>query len=170
MTTDEQKQANKETIDRLKKLQEAVQEITEKQTSQLQSKATKTFRDLVYMTWITFLLGLVLVASSFVLFALFQQKTPEVLGLGSLGVADWLALFFYKPMDRLQKANADFAQQVIILKSWALSVNLELLAMDVHKAETVITASKNIRAGTAQSAREIQEFIEKPEKERNAGD
>ena len=53
--------------------------------------------------WIAFVSGLFLIIIAIALFIL-GVGTPEVLGLASLGVGYWIALFVYKPMDRLQKA------------------------------------------------------------------
>jgi uncharacterized membrane protein (DUF106 family) len=159
MDDDERMEANKETVAKLKRLQDDIQTRTQKQMAVLQSKARKTFRDLRAMIWVTFLFGVVLIVAALLLF-LFQQRTLEVLGLGSLGVADWLALFLYKPMDRLQKANADFAQQVMILKSWVLATHLQLLAMNVNEPDTVRAAAKNVRTAAVEAARAIQEFVE----------
>lgn len=51
------------------------------------------------MIWIAFLLGLSLIMISMGLFLL-GVRTLEALGLGALGVGDWVAFFVYKPMDR----------------------------------------------------------------------
>ena len=159
MSDDERAEANRKTVETLKAVQAGIETTTSVQLDRVQVTTAKTFRALGRMIWITFAFGLALTVSSLLLF-IFYQRTLEVLGLGTLGVADWLALFFYKPMDRLQKANADFAQQLIILKSWVLSVNLQLLAMRVNDPPTVIEAAKNVQAATVESAESIQRFIE----------
>ena len=140
-------------------LQDTIHETALKQAGDLQDKAIKTFQELRYMTWVTFAFGLILLARSGLLSTLQPGKTVEALGLGALGVTDLIALFLYKPMDRLQKANSDLNQQAITLKSWALSVNLELLAMRVSEPDTVKTASKNIQSAGTESAKAIQEYI-----------
>jgi hypothetical protein len=90
----------------------------------------------------------------------FGEQTLEILGLSTIGVADWIALFLYKPMDRLQKANVDYVQQLTILKSWATSTNLQLRAMDITKPETVIAASNDIQNASIEIAKAFQKFIE----------
>jgi len=158
MTAKAQHDSNTTTISNVVKLQDLVQKLSEDKTNELQSKAKETFQNLTYMIWITFSLGLVLIAASLLLFV-FKGQTLNILGLGGLGVADFVALFFYKPMDRLQEADKDFVEQLIVLKSWALSVNLELLAMNVNDRDTVLTASKNIRTAASWSAHTLQDFL-----------
>lgn len=158
MKAEDQHKTNEETIAKVKEIQGAVQTFSVGKTKELQQKAAATFRNLTIMIWVTFVLGLVLILSSLLLFVV-KQQTLTILGMGGLGVADFAALFFYKPMDKLQDADKDFVEQLIILKSWALSVNLELLAMDANKRETVITASENIRKAATWSARTIQDLI-----------
>ncbi len=159
MTETQRKQANKETIKELLRLQKDITERTETQTSRAREKADKTYSDLRYMIWIAFLLGLILIIISVGLF-IFTERTLEVLGLSALGVADWLALFLYKPMDRLQKANADYAQQLTIMKGWATVINLQLLAMDITRPESVISAASDIQDASIEVAKAFQKFIE----------
>ena len=159
MTETQRRQANKETIRELLRLQKDITERTENQTMRARVKADKTYNDLRYMIWAAFLLGLSLIVIS-VGFFIFTERTLEVLGLSALGVADWLALFLYKPMDRLQKANADYAQQLTIMKGWATVVNLQLLAMDITRPETVISAASDIQDASIEIAKAFQRFIE----------
>lgn len=159
MTDQERLRKNAETVERLTGLEGEIEAKARAQMSLLEETARNTFRDLRAMIWVTFGFGLFLLLTSITLF-IFQERTLEVLGLSGVGIADLVALLLYKPMDRLQKANADFSQQVLILKSGALSPHLELLAMNVNDPATVIAASKNIRAAAVEMARAIQEFIE----------
>ncbi len=75
-------------------------------------------------------------------------------------MANLFALFLYKPMDRLQKANADFSQQIMILKSWVLATNLQLRAMDVNEPKSVISAAENIKGLAVELAKAIQTLLE----------
>jgi hypothetical protein len=154
-----QQSSNDQTIAKVQEIQGKVQQLTLDKSKELQQKASRTFQYLTIMIWITFAIGLLLIAASLVL-SVFKQQTLTVLGMGGLGVADFVALFFYKPMDRLQEADKDYVEQLIILKSWALSVNLDLLAMDVNDPKTVIAASKDIRTAATWSAHTIQDFLQ----------
>jgi len=158
MKSEERATANVTTLTKVKELQDRVQKLGLDKSNELQAKASSTFKNLTYMIWTTFLIGIVLMATSLLLF-IFKQQTLTVLGMGGLGITDFVALFLYKPMDRLQEADKDFVEQLIVLKSWALSVNLELLAMDVNNPDSVRTASKNIRTAATWSAHTIQDFL-----------
>jgi hypothetical protein len=159
MTTAQRKAANDETIRTLLDLQKDIGERTESQTEKARKKADTTYRDLRFMVWGVFLFGLGLLIVAIGLF-IFEQRTLEVLGLGTLGVLDCIAIFLYKPMDRLQKANADYIQQFTILKGWATTINLQLLAMNVSEPESVITAANNIEKVSIIIAEAFQKFIE----------
>lgn len=159
MNVEERKQANEKTLRTLLDLQKDIGDRAETQTGRAQSKADRTYQDLRYMIWAAFLFGLGLTIVSLGLF-IFTERTLEVLGLSTLGVADWVAIFLYKPMDRLKKANADYVQQFTILKGWAASINLQLLAMDVTKSETVIAAARAIQDASIDVAKAFQKFIE----------
>lgn len=151
--------ANKKTIEEVKRLQRDINEMDAKLFPLLKEKAARTFRDLRAMVWVAFTIGVVLIVVSLLLF-IFQERSLEVFGLSTLGVADLFALFLYKPMDRLQKANADFSQQVMILKSWVLATNLQLRAMDVNEPKSVIIAAENIKGLAVDLAKAIQTLLE----------
>ena len=159
MDVEQRKEANEKTIKTLLELQKDIGERAETQIERAQKKADKTYCDLRYMIWAAFLFGLGLLIVSIGLF-IFTERTLEVLGLSTLGVVDWVALFLYKPMDRLQKANADYVQQFTLLKGWAASINLQFLAMDVTKPESVIRAAKNIHDSSVDIAKAFQKFVE----------
>lgn len=116
------------------------------------------------MIWIAFAFGLALVLLSTVLYVV-GQRTLSVLGLGSVGVADWIALFFYKPMDRLQAADKDFLQQIIVVKGWALAINLEMRAMKVNDPQSLLTASKDVRTITLFATHALQDFVANPQEQ-----
>ena len=63
-------------------------------------------------------------------------------------------------MDRLQKTNADYVQQFTILKGWATTINLELLAMNVEEPETITTVANSIQKASLDIAKTFQKFIE----------
>lgn len=160
-TVDKQKvdSANAETVDSLLKMVKDIQDISDKGTTEARQKASITFTDLRIMIWIAFALGLALIAVAIYLFV-FEERTLEVLGMSTLGIADWIALFVYKPMDRLQKANADYVQQFTILRGWAAFTNLQFLAMDSNNRESVRTAANSIQNGSLDAARAFAKYIE----------
>ncbi|MGD0329862.1 MAG: hypothetical protein ABSB40_05350 [Nitrososphaeria archaeon] len=149
---------NEETKKGLRNLQVAIENLADSKHEKLEANAARTFKELRWMIWITFAFGLGLVLTSVVFFVA-GKGTLSVLGLGSLGVADWLALFFYKPMDRLQEADKDYLQQMIVVKGWALSISLEMLAMKVDNYQSMIAASKNIRSATYFAVCSLNEFV-----------
>lgn len=151
--------ANAETVGTLIKMVKDIQDISDKGTQEAREKASITFMDLRIMIWIAFALGLALIAVAIYLFV-FQERTLEVLGMSTLGVADWIALFVYKPMDRLQKANADYVQQFTILRGWAAFTNLHFFAMDSKDRDSIRSAASSIQNGSLDAARAFAKYIE----------
>jgi len=149
-----------ETIEKLGKLKKEVEDKAKSRLESAEKKAERTFKDLRWMIWFAFGLGFALLVISMGTY-LFQKQTLEVLGIGALGSADLLALFLYKPMDRLQRASADLSQQLIILSAWAVAVNLHVLSVDPAQPDTARTAAKDIGTTAADLSRAIQEFVEK---------
>jgi hypothetical protein len=163
MTVQEREKANKESLAKLRKIHESVNKT---ELDELKSQSTKTFTQLKYMIWITFLFGFVLVLASLILslyMAFGGNVNGEVelpLGLGSLGIGDWITILLYKPMDRLQKANADFNETIMITASWVIAVNAFLLAMDVDKPDSLVQAAKDIQTATWRSLRDVQSIVQ----------
>lgn len=155
MSDEERLTANKSAI---KNLNDVRDHLNKTELAELDAKADKTFKELRWMIWITFVLGMGLIFTSIGL-SITGAKVELPLGLGTLGVADWLALLAYKPMDRLQQASADFSEQIMIEASWIMSVNLYLIAMNVDKPETVSKAANDIITATWRSAKDIGIFI-----------
>lgn len=158
MAHEEQLAVNRETVERLRALQTEIDRQTIPQMEKLQAAATRTFHQVRGVIWFVVGVGVFLLTASMWLFVT-QGRALEVLGVGSLGVADLVALFFFKPIDRLQKATADFAQQVMILKAWTSSVDLQLLAMDVNDPESLMATDKNLRGAAVQLAKALQETV-----------
>lgn len=113
----------------------------------IDAKADRTLTGIGVMCWATFALGVILIVTSLLLFVI-QGKTLDVLGLGGLGLADVVAILLYRPMDRLQEADANYAEQLMIVRGWALGVNLQLLAMDSSDAASVRQTASAIQSAT----------------------
>ena len=123
---------------------------------------------------IIFVLGLVLIVSAIVLIFLDvgsedTTKIGEAIALlvgGTLSEA--FGAYLYRPMRQLINSESDIMQQYIILTSWAIFLNLELLAMNVNKPETVVSAAKEISEQTLKHIKWMQEHVEtkKPEEEK----
>lgn len=158
---------NEATKKGLRRLQIEVENLATERKTSLEANARSVFRDLRVMIWVTFVLGFVLVALSVIWFA-FGKGTPSVLGMGAVGVADLFALFFYKPMDRLQSADKDYLQQIVVLKTWAISVNLEMLSMSFEDRQSLLDASKNVRSAGYFAASSLQDFVMHPPQEPSA--
>ncbi len=152
LTEPARREANKTAIDNVIEIHRS---LNKAELEELESRADRTFRELRFMIWVTFVLGLVLIGSSIILSA-YRGESLQVLGLGSLGVADTVALLIFRPMNRLQQANGDFTEQLMIVASWIIAINLYLLAMKYEVPNTLQDAAKNIITASWKSSRDIQ--------------
>ncbi len=158
MTDQQRRERNLEEIKSLQKNQEQLLSTV----SELRSKALRTFKGIEAMVWLTFAIGVMLIVISLGYYIL-ERQTIETLGFSAIGLADFATIFFYKPMDRIQSADANYSQQEMILNTWATATQLELIAMNVNEPDTVQRAAKNIENRTLQALREINSFVEPEE-------
>ena len=153
-----QDRMNDETIAQLMALQGELDRRSRAQMEALVASAAKTLVALKAMTWVVFAIGVFLLAFALALFAT-RGQSLDVFGIGALGIADFVSLFLFKPMEKLQSASADFAQQVVLLRAWSTSVILQLLAMDVRDRASVRESERGIRDAAVEMSKALQESV-----------
>lgn len=135
--------ANQATIEHCSNLQKGAHyEGIDKVTANLRSSADTAKRQLTVMAGVVFALGIFLFF--FAILLTLAGRTIDGLGLGSLGTANYVALFFWGPMDRIQNAEKEFMRQVVLLTNWSINVDLQLLAMKVGESASVTAAATNL--------------------------
>lgn len=84
----------------------------------------------------------------------------KTLGFGGTGMAAVLGTLFYRPMDRINQATANLAQEETLLRSWSITTDLELMAADMSKRPTVRAAAERLRRGAARLNRSVEGLVE----------
>ncbi|MGY5881807.1 MAG: hypothetical protein RTV31_16270 [Candidatus Thorarchaeota archaeon] len=109
-----------------------------------------------------FLIGLsvsLLVLSVFGIIASDSMTGLEIFGIGTLGIADLFGLFFYKPIEVSKRAMEDFAQTVILVQSWLLSIELILRGVDISDREMTMKAGALIQKVSAETVAALEKFL-----------
>jgi len=125
---------------------------------EIKKQADRTLLGLGIMTWAAFVLGLVLIGTSLALFII-QGKSLDVLGMGTIGLGDLVAILLYKPIDKLQESDLKFAQQLLVIRGWAMTVNLQLFAMDLNDAESVRKTADAIQSATEEYGKILSAMV-----------
>ena len=113
----EKERDESERVEDKKKFQERIDSIKNSIKS-LEKIGKKTFWDLRLMIWIVYIIGIVLIGLSIYNFLIDTSGSFVFLGMGTLGIVDIFAVLFYNPMNRLQKANSDLIQQIMVQISY----------------------------------------------------
>jgi hypothetical protein len=150
------KQENDRTLQAVVALQRRANDEHDEQT--IKENAQRTFLGLMVMSWAAFALGVVLIATSLAVFVV-QGRTFDALGMGTIGIADVVAVLLYQPMDRLQDADTHYAQQIMMLRGWALTVNLQLRAMVWEDPDSVRATAGNIQSATEEYAKILGQLL-----------
>lgn len=89
-----------------------------KKKAELEKLSKETFRNLKIMIWLVYILGFVLIGIA--IYNYFTSENGEfgTTIFGTLGIVDILGLLFYRPIDRLQKANSDLSQHIICISAF----------------------------------------------------
>ncbi|MDF1538438.1 MAG: hypothetical protein P1Q69_06010 [Candidatus Thorarchaeota archaeon] len=142
----------------LAKLEESV---SVEQSEEIQSRAFSTFTAIKWLSIASYMLGALLIVVPLLLIVVAPDIATmgvETFGITSLGIVDLLALIFYKPMDRIQRASGDFTQHMMIYSSWAMIVKMLMKEMKWKEGnlhDTVELLSKY----TKEHVESIQTFI-----------
>lgn len=81
---------------------------------------------------------------------------------GGLGVTDLVALFLFKPMERIHRLMGDMGQITVALNSFQINTALRLLQMDSTRRESVGEAAEAIGEYAERVVKTIQNYFESP--------
>ncbi|MEZ4727628.1 MAG: hypothetical protein R3E79_10895 [Caldilineaceae bacterium] len=77
-----------------------------------------------------------------------------------LGIANLLALYLYKPLERIQKLTADMGQITITFNSFQTQVALRLLGTNLQQRETMGEAATAVDATAETVLKQIRDYFE----------
>jgi hypothetical protein len=85
-----------------------------------------------------------------------------VLPMG-VGIGNLLALYLYKPLERIQKLMADMGQITITFNSFQTQVALRLIGTDIDRRETMGEAAMAVDATAEIVLNQIRDYFEEIE-------
>lgn len=77
-----------------------------------------------------------------------------------LGIANLLALYLYKPLERIQKLMADMGQITITFNSFQTQVALRLIGTNIHQRDTMGVAAKEVDHTAEIVLKQIRDYFE----------
>jgi hypothetical protein len=155
--------ANEATFDEVVRRQEEMRSAADERIGELVERTRSSMRWIKVLSLTTFVAGLAMLAMGMTL-AWTGQETPHKLwsglGLGGAGTAGVLGVLLYRPMDRINRASADLAQQETMLRAWSMGVDLELMAADTFERDTVRRAADRLRSSSRELSGAIERYVE----------
>ncbi|PSG96019.1 hypothetical protein BRD56_12625 [Thermoplasmatales archaeon SW_10_69_26] len=152
-------EANEETLAAAIEQQAKLRRRTHAQADELVERARTSMRWIRSLSLATFVVGIVLLGTALSL-AVSGGEASSVLGLGATGTASMLGVLFYRPMERMQEATSDLAQQETLLRTWAIGVDLELMAADTFEPATVRQAAGRLQRSAVRLSRSLEAHVE----------
>ena len=132
-----------------------------RELSRLQKKLSITYWVIIGLSIVMFIIGIWLLS---VPVRTIFTATPDVyksLITGGFGIADLVALFFFRPLERIHKLMGDMSQVFLALNSFQSQFSLRLLEMDLKDRATIGKACEHIGAEAKNSIKMIEDYFEK---------
>ncbi|MEZ4861713.1 MAG: hypothetical protein R3C14_10410 [Caldilineaceae bacterium] len=89
-----------------------------------------------------------------------DQSLVNLLLPVGLGIANLLALYLYKPLERIQKLMADMGQITIAFNSFQTQVALRLIGTNLDQRETMGVAAKEVDHTAEIVLKQIRDYFE----------
>ncbi len=127
--------------------------------------ASRTFRTIAIMSWITFAVGIALFVFAAFLAAFTRQQVYSLL-FGGLGAASFVALFIQHPVDRVQQALANLVQVQVVFITYFDQVGWWEGLSNIPKGnmpdpDHIERASAGLQQRTAETMELLQRIIER---------
>ena len=128
--------------------------------NRLRWKLAVTYWTIVILSIAMFVVGMLLLSVPFLSALSGSVSELESLIAAGFGVADLVALLFFKPIERLHGLMGDMSQIIIAINSYQARVALSLLEMELENRETISQAAVKIGEAAKESIRLVQEYFE----------
>jgi len=152
--------ANNWLVDFMQKILEDGREEVDK----LQRKLSWTYTIIIALSILMFFVGIGLLITS----AVKEFKSSGGIGwqsftIGGLGIADFVGLYFFRPIEQIRKIMADMSQLTVAINSHQTQVSLRLLETDSTNRATIGEAAEHIKKTARDSLEKIQKYFEEGE-------
>ena len=152
-------------------LQEEIQRIQQTLDADVRTVidgAKSTFKAISRISYAAVAMGIILIVAPILLVVFMPDQASlgiETFGLSGLGVLDLFALYFYRPMDRMQKASVDFTQHIMTTQSWIMTSKMILRSMVWADRESVMLAASRLENSTKRHVILCERLIQQSESE-----
>lgn len=129
---------------------------------ELRNKLKYTYWLLVILTTLLFLVGLALI--SVPIWGPFLKSPLQLetmLTAAGLGIADFMGLYLFNPLARIQKLMGDISQITVIYSAFQIRVALHLVETDNNERPTMGNAAEHVHKVATETLREIESYFEK---------
>jgi hypothetical protein len=155
--------ANEATFDELVRRQDELRASADERIRELVDRTRSSMRWIKILSLTTFIAGLALLVLGVGLAVQGGSDASTLwtgLGFGGAGTASIVGVLLYRPMERINRASSDLAQQETLLRTWSIGVDLELMAADTFDRDTVREAAGRLRASSRQLAASLETYVE----------
>lgn len=157
---------NEETFGQVVRRQRELRNAADDRIDELVDRARSSMRWIRIMSVATFAVGLALVGVALWLATRSPTQGTSTsiwgsLGLGGAGTASVLGVLLYRPVERINRATSDLAQQETLLRAWSIGVDLELMAADTFDRDTVRAAAVRLRESSRELSRSLERYAER---------
>jgi len=155
MSEPEAESANRELVEHMYRILQDGRE----EANELRSKLKWTYWLIVTLSTLLFLVGLALVSTP--LWPGAEDRLMATLTAVGIGFVDFVGLFLFNPIARIQKLMGDISQITAMLSSYQIRVALRLVETDSDKRETMGAASLHIGEVAEETLHLIENFYER---------
>lgn len=152
-------EANEEAFHEVVQRQRQLRACADERIDELVEQTRSSARLVRILSVVTFSVGLALLGLG-IYYGQGGDTPAQAIGFGSAGTASMLGVLFYQPMERINRATSDLAQQETMLRTWSIAVDLELMAADTFERETVREAAERLRESSRELSGSIERYVE----------
>lgn len=126
----------------------------------------------VITNWIMIVFGVILLSLSIYFGLKSDSFNPFSAITATVGIADFIALFFVNPQTRLRKLIGDLIQMRLIFASWVAEVYTEVIQIQIdnYNIDTVRKVQEAISKTTRTAVKDIEDYIGNDSSSRTSDD
>ncbi len=129
----------------------------------LHLKLTITYFIIIVLSIVMFALGVLLLSVPIKAGLSGDESAPGIWNsiiAGGFGLSDLVALFLFRPIERVHSIMGDISQLTLALNSYQTQVSLRLLECNSDKPETLGIAAEKINDAAVSSIKLVQDYFE----------
>lgn len=126
----------------------------------LKRKLSWAYWAIIIFSSLTFFTGLLLLLVPAIAAFRGEAETLTSLVTGGFGIADLVALFIYRPFERIHQIMGDMSQIILVLNSYEYQVGLTLVEMDINDKLSIAAAADKIGSVASTKIAAVEKYFE----------